>query len=106
MLGRILKDLFAPKVRSRGGQNAECHFGAAVAHRELGATEAARECCETALALDPGLALAHDLLADLDLPGPDYLEIISMFHSRLRPRTYLEIGVETGRSIALARPET
>src|SRR6266568_7242310 len=171
MLGRILKDLFAPKVRSRAGQtafeagvkgynagklaaatehfavtlraepdhvqahylagridlrggryrealehferarmldpqNAECHFDAAVAHRELGATEAARECCETALALDPGLALAHDLLADLELPGPDYLEIISMIHSLLRPRTYLEIGVETGQSIALVRPET
>jgi len=29
-----------------------------------------------------------------------------MFHSHLRPRTYLEIGVATGVSIALARRET
>ncbi len=87
-------------------QNAECHFGAAVAHRELGANEAARECCEKALALDPGLHPAHDFLASLNLPGPFYLEVISMFHSHLRPRTYLEIGVETGVSIALARRET
>jgi hypothetical protein len=171
MLGRILKDLFAPKVRLRPGQtafeagveaykagklavaaehfavtlraepehvqahdyaggidlrtgrfrealehferarmldpqNAECYFGAAVAHRELGANGAARECCETALALDPGLHPAHDFLASLNFPGPFYLEIISMFHSHLRPRTYLEIGVETGQSIALARRET
>jgi hypothetical protein len=87
-------------------QNAECHFGAAVAHRELGASEAARECCEKALALDPGLDPAHGFLASLNLPGPFYLEVISMFHSHLRPRTYLEIGVATGVSIALARRET
>ncbi len=87
-------------------QNAECHFGAAVAHRELGADEAARECCETALALDPGLSPAHGFLASLNFPGPFYLEIIAKFHSHLRPRTYLEIGVETGQSIALARRET
>src|SRR2546430_11665118 len=126
MLGRILKDLFAPNVRLRPGQtafqagvdsykagalaaaaehfaatlraepepleahsyaggidlrtgrfrealghferarmldprNAECHFGAAVAQRGLGANEAARECCETALALDPRVDPAHDL---------------------------------------------
>ncbi len=171
MLGRVLKDLFASKVRSRPGptafeagveayeagklaaaaehfagtlraepehvrahtyaggidlrtgrfrealehferarmldpQNAECHFGAAVAHRELGANEAARECCETALALDPGLHPAHGFLASLNFPGPLYLKIIAMLHSHLRPRTYLEIGVETGQSIALARRET
>src|SRR5439155_20315172 len=86
--------------------NTECHFGAAVAHRELGANEAARECCETALALDPGLHPVHGFLASLNFPGPFYLEVIAMFHSHLRPRTYLEIGVETGQSIALARPET
>src|ERR1700704_137929 len=94
------------RARMLDPQNAECHFGAAVAHRELGANEAARECCETALALDPGLHPAHGFLASLNFPGPFYLEIISMFHSHLRPRTYLEIGVETGQSIALARRET
>ena len=94
------------RARMLDPQNAECHFGAAVAHRELGANEAARECCETALALDPGLHPAHGFLAGLNFPGPSYLEIIAMFHSHLRPRTYLEIGVETGVSIALARRET
>lgn len=94
------------RARTLDPQNAECHFGAAVAHRELGANEAARECCETALALDPGLDPAHGFLASLNFPGPYYLDVISMFHSHLRPRTYLEIGVETGESIALALRET
>ena len=94
------------RVRMLDPQNAESHFGAAVAHQNLGANEAARQCCETALALDPGLEPAHGFLASLNFPGPDYLWVISMFHSHLRPRTYLEIGVETGQSIALARRET
>src|SRR5881409_2650909 len=94
------------RARMLDPQNTECHFGAAVAHRELGANEAARKCCETALALDPGLHPAHSFLANLNFPGPFYLEVIAMFHSHLRPRTYLEIGVETGQSIALARLET
>ena len=94
------------RARALDPQNAECHFGAAVAHRGLGANEAARECCERALALEPGLHPAHGFLAGLNLPGPFYLDVISMFHSHLRPRTYLEIGVETGESIALARRET
>jgi len=94
------------RARMLDPQNAECHFGAAVAHRDLGANEAARECCETALALDPGLHPAHGFLASLNFPGPLYLKIIAMLHSHLRPRTYLEIGVETGQSIALARRET
>src|SRR6266571_135579 len=129
MLGRMVKDLFASKVRLPGQIDFEAgveaykagklavaaeHFAETLraepehvqAHNYAGAIEAARECCETALALDPELALAHDLLASLDLPGPDYLEVISMFHSPLRPRAYLEIGVESGQSIALARRET
>jgi len=94
------------RVRMLDPQNADGHFGAAVAHQKLGANEAARECCETALALDPGLNPAYGFLAGLNLPGPEYLEVISKFHSHLRPRTYLEIGVDTGQSIALARRET
>jgi hypothetical protein len=77
-----------------------------VTHWKLGGIDAARERCETALALAPALEPAHSLLASLNFPGPFYLEVLSMIHAHLRPRTYVEIGVETGLSIALARPET
>jgi tetratricopeptide (TPR) repeat protein len=82
------------------------HFDAAVAHWKLGEIDAARKRCETTVALAPGLPLAHELLATLNFPGAGYLELLSMIHSHLRPRTYVEIGVADGESIALARPET
>jgi hypothetical protein len=36
----------------------------------------------------------------------DYLDRIAAIHGLLRPRTYLEIGVGLGRSLALAGPDT
>lgn len=85
---------------------AQYHFDAAVAHWQLGEMDRARDRCESALALDPALAPAHGMLSSLSLPGATYTELLPLIHAHLRPRTYLEIGVDTGRSITLARPET
>lgn len=35
-----------------------------------------------------------------------YLDLLASIHGRSRPRTYLEIGMRNGESLALARPET
>src|SRR5260221_7917258 len=53
------------RARTLDPQNAECHFGAAVAHRELGATVASRECFQTTLSLAPDQHPAHGFLANL-----------------------------------------
>jgi tetratricopeptide (TPR) repeat protein len=82
------------------------HFDSAVTYLRLNELDAAQRRCETALALDPSLEPAHTVLAGLRLRGPSYLEVLSWIHARVRPRTYVEIGVETGQSIALAHPET
>jgi tetratricopeptide (TPR) repeat protein len=83
-----------------------CHFDLAVTHWKLGDSEAARRCCEKTLSLAPDMDPAHQLLAVLTFPGAIYLDLLPMIHSHLRPRTYVEIGVFDGQSLALARPET
>jgi len=87
-------------------RSAAAQFDSAVTHLELHQLDAAQQRCETALALAPSLEPAHSMLAALRLRGPAYLEVLSAIHSHVRPRTYVEIGVETGQSIALALPET
>lgn len=66
----------------------------------------ARAYFERAGELDPLHPGAHITLAQIDLPGPHYLEVLRRIHEHLRPQTYLEIGVEVGRSLTLALPET
>ncbi|HEY3493410.1 MAG TPA: class I SAM-dependent methyltransferase [Polyangiaceae bacterium] len=45
---------------------------------------------------------AQPALASLLMPGPPYREILKAIHRALAPRTYLEIGVEKGGTLALA----
>jgi hypothetical protein len=47
----------------------------------------------------PGALLT---LASLVFPGPPYRDVLARLHGALRPRSYLEIGVEHGTSLALA----
>lgn len=53
---------------------------------------------------------AHDRvrkhLARLELPGADYFRLLERLHRYLKPRTYVEVGVFTGKSLRLARAAT
>ncbi len=62
--------------------------------------------CEDAVAQAPNCLPAHVCLARAKLPGDDYLAHLARFHAELSPRVYLEIGVDAGRTLSLARPPT
>jgi tetratricopeptide (TPR) repeat protein len=51
----------------------------------------------------PDFPGAQGALASVRLPGPPYRDVLRRLHELLRPRTYLEIGVETGATLAFAK---
>lgn len=51
----------------------------------------------------PDFPGAQGALASLQLPGPSYRDVLRRVHELVRPRSYLEIGIETGATLALAQ---
>ncbi len=50
----------------------------------------------------PDFPGAQGALASVRLPGPPYRDVLRRLHELVRPRSYLEIGVESGATLALA----
>jgi len=115
MLRRLLQTLVRPlpapvraaELASRGmaAWAAELASRGMAAWREGDAAGAERD-ARDALALWPDCHPASTLLASLQLRGPHYLKILERLHRRLKPATYVEIGVSSGMALALAGPET
>ena len=66
----------------------------------------ARLAFEQAAAHDKDCLDAYWGLALLRFPGESYYGLLARLHHALRPRSYVEIGVESGTSMALALPQT
>src|SRR5262245_5812350 len=103
MFGTVLKNFLAS-----GGSAARARAAYLEGETELqnGNLVAARESYERALALDPRLPDVRARLSKLRMPGPFYFDVLRAIHGQLRPRTYLEVGVEEGITLRLASPET
>ena len=113
MLFRVLKDVaaavFAPRADGAAKlapSEAQMLYDTALACHARGETGPALEYCERALRLDPLLAEASDLKAQIILGGERYTKVLERIFEQLRPRTYVEIGVSQGGTLQLARPPT
>ena len=87
-------------------RNAGYCAAAALAASRAGETDTAVHYCERALQLEPDLEPVHHLLFSLFLHGEHYDRVLQRIHRHLRPRTYIEIGVEYGTTLQLAAAET
>lgn len=85
---------------------AKYRYQAAAAEYMLGHPDKAWSRCEEVLERRPNDALASVLMSRIALPGPYYTDVLSAIHNTLKPRTYVEIGVNRGKSIRLAHSET
>ena len=111
MLRRVLADTLFALGRHRlaaglAGTNPYYHAAAAEAAHRAGDIDAAVRHAERAVELDQALEPAHLVLERLFLYGETYLEVLARIHRHVRPRTYVEIGVQYGLSLALLLPQT
>lgn len=88
------------------GRNARYFGAAAFAAARTADVDGVVRYAERALYLDGTLEPVRNLLAGLFLKGENYIEVLGRIQAYLRPRTYLEIGVETGLSMRLVSPTT
>jgi hypothetical protein len=85
---------------------AAAHVERSVAHLGLGAREMAFREARLAVETSPDVPGGYWLVANILMPGDPYYKVLQRFHEHLRPRSYLEIGVDQGASIKLANPPT
>jgi hypothetical protein len=71
----------------------------------LGRDDAALALCRAAVER-ADYSRAYTLMSRLALPGENYFRVLARIHRHLRPRTYLEIGVSRGDSLACVLPAT
>jgi hypothetical protein len=97
---------FVSSVPPESQQNAREVCAAAERCLERGDRIAAVDLGRYALKLDPACSSAHHLLARVALEGDHFREIFKRIHQNFRPRTYLEIGVGGGATVALSQEGT
>lgn len=90
-------------VLAREPAHLAARFYRAQMAQQLGDGARARALLLEVLERFPDFPGAQGALASFCLPGPPYRDVLRRLHELVRPRTYLEIGVETGATLAFAK---
>lgn len=80
-------------------------YNLALTHWIEGDVDRTMQLCRQAVEIN-GFALAHLLLANIELHGEDYFRVLARMHAHLKPRTYVEVGVFRGWSMRMVPPQT
>ncbi len=91
---------------SSGSELPQLYVLKATAHDGLGAREEALSAAWRAVTLSPDVQNGYFQLASVLHPGEQYYEVLRRLQEFLKPRSYIEIGIESGASLALANPPT
>ena len=70
---------------------------------QLGDVQTAQHTLRKLIADAPNFPRALGTLARASFPGPPYRQVLAAIHATLAPKTYLEIGVEFGLTLSLAK---
>jgi predicted O-methyltransferase YrrM len=95
----------APEPRAGERRAARALYHRARLQSWLGRRQQALELCRQAVT-HADYSRAYSLMSRLTLPGEDYFAVLGRIHRYLEPRTYLEIGVSRGLSLARVLPQT
>jgi tetratricopeptide (TPR) repeat protein len=71
-----------------------------------GRVDEALTCLKRSLSLEQNFMSAYNLMAKIMMPGDDYISILSRLHQYINPKSYVEIGVFEGESLALTQHST
>lgn len=84
----------------------ESHHGIATLYAKQGQTAEAIQWLRRVVALNSQHPSAYVELSRLLATGDHYQDVLRQLHEWLKPRAYVEIGVETGASLRYAQPPT
>jgi hypothetical protein len=85
---------------------ASLYVAKAGADLDCGLNSTAMQAAKRAVYLWPDVPGGYNIISNAMFPGENYHDLLLRFHNWLQPKNYIEIGVNIGGSIALARPPT
>ena len=106
-MGRLM-EAFADLTRAAdlAPDDHRCLYQLALVSYKAGDNRLALEYCGRLRRVAPDLNAADMLRAQIRFGGEHYLVILARILDSAKPRTYVEIGVEQGNSLRLAKPPT